>query len=62
MKEEFVVLVQLPSFKIDFLDFKSLKMSRKVDNKYITSYENLDIPCWYECDGILTYIAQLKYK
>ena len=62
MKEEFVVLVQLSSFKIDFLDFKSLKMSRKFDNKYITSYENLDIPCWYECDSILTYIDQLKYK
>ena len=57
MKEEFVVLVQLPLFKIDFLDFKSLKMSRKVDNKYITPYENLDIP-WYECDGIRTYIDQ----
>ena len=48
-------------FKIDFLDFKSLKMSRKVDNKYITPYENLDIS-WYECGGILTYIDQLKYK
>ena len=57
MKEEFVVLVQLPLFKIDFLDFKSLKMSRKVGNKYITPYENLDIP-WYECDGIRTYIDQ----
>ena len=30
-------------------------------NKYIPEYQSKDTP-WYECDGLFTYIDQLKYE
>ena len=30
-------------------------------NSYVPEYAPKDLP-WYECDGLMTYIDQLKYK
>ena len=58
LKEE--LMVSILQLIFEYL-FKKKKMSRKVANKYVPPFENLNL-FWYERDVLLTYFDQLKIQ
>ena len=58
LKEE--LMVSILQLIFEYL-FQKKKMSRKVANKYVPPFENLNL-FWYERDVLLTYIDQLKIQ